>query len=257
MQLKSRPPKAAGYWYPHQRSAYQFKDNPVSSCVISPHAGFRYSGRVSLEAVSYVKKNRVWFFGTSHQEGIENGMSVYYGSYSSSIGRTRFPETGDGINRISTYFSDRGHRTDEHSIENVLYCLNHFAPEVAAFCTYIQAEDEDTFERVSDDIAKLWQPGDSIIVSTDWIHYVSTNMVGKLMKEVTKLLEKGEIRELYYQCRKGELEACGIDGVYMAYKVLSKVGENTKFIVLEATDSSRTERNVYPDTCVGYIAARN
>jgi len=77
------------------------------------------------------------------------------------------------------------------------------------------------------------------------------------MKEVTKLLEKGEIRELYYQCRKGELEACGIDGVYMAYKVLSKVGENTKFIVLEATDSSRTERNVYPDTCVGYIAARN
>lgn len=256
MQLKSRPPRAAGRWYPHSKSECRFKDNPISSCVISPHAGFEYSGQVSLEAVSYVKKNRVWFFGTSHREAIDNGISLFPGMYSSSIGKTRFPG-GDTINRVSTFFSDRGHRTGEHSIENVLYCLNHFIPEVPAFCTYIQAEDEDTFEHVSDDIAKLWQPDDSIIVSTDWNHYVSSRLIKGMMAQEARMLERGAIKELYDACMKGELEACGIDGLYVAYKILSKVGENTKFTVLTATDSSKAERNVLSDTCVGYIAARN
>jgi AmmeMemoRadiSam system protein B len=262
-EKKYREARGAGFWYPLAKADHKFEDNPKSSAVISPHAGFRYSGALSLEAISGVKKNRVWVFGTCHREAIENSISIHYGDYTTSIGKAKFPELSNLKHHkiVEKYFSDRGHRTEEHSIENVLFSLNHFQPDIPAFCVYVQGEDEDGFDRVSDDIANLWQKDDSIVVSTDWNHYVSTNSINGLMKEASGLLAAGEIKELFNRCMKGKQEACGIDGVYLAHKVLSKVGEKSKFKILAVTDSSKSEKwnpgSIFSSTCVGYIAAKN
>ena len=260
--LKTRKPKCAGRWYPNKKHSVMFADNPISSAVISPHAGFAYSGEVSIEAVSYVKKNRVWIFGTCHYESPHNGISIFYGDYSSAIGRAVFPQDLSENDRevLNKYFSDEGHRTEEHSIENVLYCLNHFKNEVNAFCALIRINDEEDFERIADDIAGVWNKGDSIIISTDWNHFVPVNISDRLLDETSLYLLKGDISELYRLCIKGAQEACGIDGLYLAYKILSKVDENTKFTVLTATDSSKSAYDfggLTSKTCVGYISARN
>jgi AmmeMemoRadiSam system protein B len=255
-----RKAKCCPRWYPAERSVHDFTDNPVSSAVISPHAGFSFSGSVSMLAVSKVKKQRVWMFGTSHFESITKGISVYYGDYSSSIGKTSFPaDMGDSqLDVIRKYFSDEGHRTDEHSIENVLYCLNHFVPDVKAFCTLVQIDDEKDFETISDDIAKVWKKDDSIIVSTDWNHFVPVDEINELMNQATDILELGSIKDLYRRCKKRELEACGVDGLYLANRILSKVKEKTNFNILQSTDSSRSNpEGVNYGTCVGYIAACN
>jgi AmmeMemoRadiSam system protein B len=262
-EFKTRPPKCAGKWYPVKKQTHGFIDNPVSSAVISPHAGFGYSGMVSLEAVSHVKKNRIWIFGTSHYETPQRGISIYYGDYFSSIGKALFPRDLDEkiYSTIEKYLSDEGHRTEEHSIENVLYCVNHFKKDVNAFCSLIHVTDEEDLEKITDDITKVWKKDDSIIVSTDWNHFVSTKVIDKLMKEVSSYLVKGDIETLYMMCRKGELEACGMDGLYLAHKILSKVHENNKFKVFTATDSSKTESGsgggLTSKTCVGYISAGN
>jgi AmmeMemoRadiSam system protein B len=262
-ELKTRPAKCANRWYPRTRSPNSFNDKPLSSAVISPHAGFDYSGQVSLEAVSHVKKSRIWFFGTSHYESLTKGISIFYGNYSSSIGKTVFPQSLDERKQkiIEKYLSNEGHRTEEHSIENVLYCVNHFSEEVEAFCSLVQIDNEKDFETAADDIASVWEEGDSIVVSTDWNHFVSTKVIDRLMKDAESYLASGKIDELYKHCMSGKYEACGIDGLYLAHKVLSKKNESTKFVVLKSTDSSRTgeESGVekFASTCVGYIAARN
>ncbi len=260
--FKKRKPKCAGTWYPYERQKRTPKNSPVSSAVISPHAGFSYSGMVSLEAVSRIKKNRIWFFGTSHYESPATGISVFFGDYSSSIGKALFPRNlrEKDFSILNKYLSDAGHRTEEHSIENVLYCLNHFIEEVTAFCCLVRIYKEKDFESVSDDIAGMWSKGDSIIVSTDWNHFVSTDVIDKLMKESASYLEKGDIPSLYRNCRDGELEACGIDGLYLAHKILSKTNERTAFRILTSTNSAKTEssfRSLISDTCVGYISAVN
>jgi len=260
--LKTREPKCAGRWYPPKKQPLRYTDNPVSSAVISPHAGFAYSGRVLLEAVSYVKKNRIWIFGTCHYESPRNGISIFYGNYSSSIGKADFPPnlSDNDCKVLNNYFSDEGHRTEEHSIENVLYCLNHFKKEVNAFCGLVRINAEEDFEKVSDDIANVWKKDDSIIVSTDWNHFVPVKIINQLLDEASLYLSNGDIPGLYRLCLKGAQEACGIDGLYLAYKILSKVNENTKFTVLTATDSSKTEYDfggLTSKTCVGYISARN
>jgi AmmeMemoRadiSam system protein B len=260
--LKTRKSRCAGRWYPHGREKHSFKDNPVSSAVISPHAGFYYSGMVSLEAVSYVKKNRIWIFGTSHYETPQNGISIFYGDYHSSIGCALFPRGihEDDFSSIEKYFSDTGHRTEEHSIENVLYCLNHFKEEAEAFCVLTCIRTEEDFEKISNDIAEVWGKDDSIIVSTDWNHFVSPDIIDELMEKSASYLAKGEIGTLYRLCREGSLEACGIDGLYLAGKILAKTHENTRFKVLTSTDSSKAEegfKGLISDTCVGYISARN
>jgi AmmeMemoRadiSam system protein B len=261
-EFKTRPPKCAGRWYPRKKQPLKFSDDPVSSAVISPHAGFVYSGEVSLEAVSYVKKNRVWIFGTCHYESPRNGISIFYGDYSSSIGKAVFPQNlpEKDYDALNKYFSDEGHRTEEHSIENVLYCLNHFKKEVNAFCVLVRINDEDDFEKIADDIAKVWNQEDSIIVSTDWNHFVPVKIINQLLEEASSYLTKGDIPGLYRLCLKGGQEACGIDGLLLAYKILSKMDENTKFAVLTATDSSKSEYDfggLTSKTCVGYISARN
>jgi AmmeMemoRadiSam system protein B len=260
--LKIREPKCAGRWYPHKRQSLKYADNPVSSAVISPHAGFAYSGEVSLEAVSYVKKNRVWIFGTCHYESPRNGISIFYGDYSSAIGRAVFPKnlSDEDYKVLKKYFSNEGHRTEEHSIENVLFSLNHFKKEAYAFCTLVRIADENDFEKISDDIAGVWDKDDSIIVSTDWNHFVPVKIINQLLDEASSYLAKGDIPGLYRQCHKGTQEACGIEGLLLAYKILSKVNENTKFTVLSATDSSKSEYDfggLTSKTCVGYISARN
>jgi AmmeMemoRadiSam system protein B len=262
LELKIRKPKCAGRWYPYEKQTHRFKDNPISSAVISPHAGFSYSGMVSLEAVSRVKKKRVWIIGTSHYESPKNGISVFYGDYFSSIGKASFPrnlsEKEFGI--IKSYLSDEGHRTEEHSIENVLYSLNHFKEEVNAFCCLIGNSNEKDLEKISYDIASVWDKDDSIIVSTDWNHFVSTDIIDELMKKSASYLETGDISSLYLLCKQGKLEACGIDGLYLAYKILAKTHKNTAFKVLTLTDSSKAEtgfRGLISDTCVGYISAVN
>jgi AmmeMemoRadiSam system protein B len=259
-EITTRPSKCAGKWYPAEKQTHRFADNPVSSAVISPHAGFGYSGMVSLEALSHVKKNRIWIFGTSHYETPAKGISIYYGDYSSSIGKALFPRNLDekDCSAIEKYFSDEGHRTEEHSIENVLYCVNHFKKEVEAFCILVHITDEEDFEKISDHISKVWKIGDSIIISTDWNHFVSTEVIDKLMKKASSFLVKGDIKSLYESCQKGQLEACGIAGLYLAYKILLKTYENTKFKTLTVTDSSKTGAAVLrSDTCVGYISAGN
>jgi AmmeMemoRadiSam system protein B len=260
--LKTREPKCAGRWYPHKRQSLKYTDNPVSTAVISPHAGFAYSGEVSLEAVSYVKKNRVWMFGTCHYESPGNGISIFYGDYSSAIGRAVFPKnlSDEDYKVLKKYFSSEGHRTEEHSIENVLFSLNHFKEEAYVFCTLVRIADENDFEKISGDIAGVWNKNDSIIVSTDWNHFVPVKIINQLLNEASSYLAKGDIPGLYRQCLKGTQEACGIDGLLLAYKILSKVNENTKFTVLTATDSSKLEYDfggLTSKTCVGYISARN
>jgi len=262
MELKTREPKCAGRWYPNKKQSIRFADNPVSSAVISPHAGFVYSGTVSLEAVSYVRKNRLWIFGTCHYETPQNGISIYYGDYSSSIGKANFPKniSEKDYSILKHYFSDEGHRTEEHSIENVLYCVNHFKETVEAFCSLIRISDENDFEKISDDIAQVWNKDDSIIISTDWNHFVPVKIANRLLDEASSYLINGDIPGLYRLCLKGMQEACGIDGLYLAYKILTKVSENTKFSILTETDSSKLEYDfggLDSKTCVGYISARN
>jgi len=260
--LKTRHAKCAGRWYPYEKQSHGFVNKSVSSAVISPHAGFTYSGAVSLEAASYVKKYRVWIFATSHYELPRNGISVYDGDYSTSIGKAVFPRdlSDKEYNTVKKYLSDEGHRTEEHSIENVLFCLNHFKAELEAFCTLVRIYDEEEFESISDDIAQMWKKDDSIVISTDWNHFVSTDIMSGLLREASLYLTNGNIFGLYLLCKEGKQEACGIDGLYLAYKVLTKVNENTKFKVLTATDSTRTtggNGSLIPEECVGYISARN
>ncbi len=259
IELKQRESKCRNRWYPFYRTTHKLTDKPFSTMVISPHAGFVYSGMVSLKAVSNVKKKRIWFFATSHYETISTGLSIYPGDYQSSIGKTVFPkDLGENDYKIiGKYLSDEGHRTEEHSIENVLYALNHFAQEPEAFCGLVRIDDEEDFEKISDDIAEVWDEGDSIIVSTDWNHFVSTKVIDKLMEGVSGILSTGNIEELYTSCKKGKYEACGIDSLYLAGRILDKVNEKTKFDILEATNSSKSYPYDYCfPNCVGYLAAK-
>jgi AmmeMemoRadiSam system protein B len=262
LELKIRKPKCAGRWYPYEKQVHRFKDNPLSSAVISPHAGFMYSGMVSLEAVSSVKKNRVWILGTSHYEDITSGIAIYYGNYLTSIGKAIFPKdlSKKDFEIIKKYLSDEGHRTEEHSVENVLYCLNHFKEEVNAFCCLVRIKSYKDFENISADIASVWGKDDSIIVSTDWNHFVSTDIIDGLMKESAGYLEKGDILSLYRKCSEGSIEACGIDGLYLAYNILTRTDQKTSFKILTSTNSSKPEFGIgglISGTCVGYISARN
>jgi AmmeMemoRadiSam system protein B len=253
--LKSRSAKCREWWYPSGKTEHNFVNNPIASAVISPHAGFEFSGMLSMKAISYVKKNRVWILGTSHYERINSGISIFDGEYYSSIGKAVFPGVTDDT--LLKYYSSAGHRTDEHSIENVLYCINHFSQIIKAFCVLVQINDENDFNAIAGDISSVWKEGDSIVISTDWNHFVSVHKIDRLMQSASNYLTSGNIEKLYHECQRGNLEACGIDALFLASKILAKVGESVNFNILESTDSSLVTGRKTGDKCVGYIAAAN
>ena len=185
----SRTPKFAGKFYPADKTeltkqlntyfanAKSRQDSKVAA-IISPHAGYVYSGNVAASSYNQVDPGReienVFLIGPSHRYNL-NGASVYKGSsYKTPLGsipvNTKIANTLISNNDIFTY-KENAHKK-EHSLEVQLPFLQHHLNNAFKIIPVLcNSRDTEALKNIAGALEQYMDDENLFVISSDFSHY--------------------------------------------------------------------------------------
>ena len=217
---------------PHTNGDYSY--NLIG--LISPHAGYIYSGPVASHGFKYLAEDGlpdvIVIIGPNHT-GIGSGVSIFYeGVWRTPLGDVKVDENLSELIMSNSSLIDRditGH-VHEHSIEvqipflQYIYALNKKSFEIVPIVMLMQ--DLTTSREVGEAVGRAlydYNKSAVIIASTDFTHYESQRSAyNKDMKVINRILEldtEGVIQEVH----KYNVSMCGpgpVTALITASKIL-------------------------------------
>ena len=185
-----RQPVAAGRFYPADKSELSknlsqlFENckkppaNWLVRAIISPHAGYIFSGEIAATAYSTIPTNAVYknifIIGSSHVMYFD-GASVYNtGDYVTPLGRVPVnKEIADKLilsNKVFA-FPTTAH-VQEHSIEVQIPFIQHYFKDLPPIVPIIIGTDkENTIKKIAEALRPWFTPENLFIISSDFSHY--------------------------------------------------------------------------------------
>ena len=185
-----RQPVAAGRFYPADKDELtktlsglfeqckKTETNRRVRAIISPHAGYIFSGRIAASAFSSVPKNAVYknifIIGSSHVMAYD-GASVYNkGDYITPLGKISVNR--DIANQLILKNKVFGYPTDahlkEHSIEvQIPFIQYYFKNSPAIVPIIIGTDDEKRVKMIAEALKPWFTPENLFIISSDFSHY--------------------------------------------------------------------------------------
>jgi len=269
---QTRKPVVAGMFYPGEKETLEenlngyFNNAELSSFsfrkihgIISPHAGYPYSGPVAAYGFKLLKKidiKNIIVVAPSHREYF-SGFSIYPGKYfetplgNIAIGTKTCDLFVEAIDSIK--YTETGHR-DEHSLEVQLPFLQtiypngfNLIPVVMGDCSL---QDIDDFANTMAGMAK--DEDFIIIASSDLSHFHPYNKAVKTDNNLISILQKFDIDKLEIGYQNRSLEACGLGPILLLMKYAKFVGVPL-FKKLNYKNSGDTSGMM--DQVVGYLSA--
>lgn len=188
MEMMVRKPAVAGQFYPGEpealrRAAQQYIDaadvEPAPEAVttiVSPHAGYMYSGPTAGHAYARItgkRPKRVVLLGCSHRYAIETASVYSRGSFECPLATFPIDEPfADELARIVKTEPAEPHRL-EHSLEVQLPFLACAMGAVPIVPVLFGGPVREWHAAVGQKLADMLDPGDLVIASTDLSHYLS------------------------------------------------------------------------------------
>ncbi len=268
-----KEPEFAGQFYPAEKSDLlgmlnnfmeKANPNPLPGEVftlISPHAGYGYSGQTAAFGYKLVKNKpykTVIILGTSHHK-LFNGAALYaQGAFVTSLGKLNVDEefVKSMIGKDPDIFADESAFRGEHSVEVQLPFLQKvlgdfkIVPVVVADCTL------DTCKSLAFLLKQaIGERKDVlVVVSTDLYHGYDFNEAEKTDALTLDLIKKMDYEGLYYALRDQNAQACGGFAAVVAL-ILSKETGHDKVEVLNHTNSAKvTGKSIKGQWTVGYAS---
>lgn len=204
----------AGRWYPEDRQELAMRvDGYLSGAlvasetplaVVSPHAGYDYSGVGSGYAYAVLKGKdirRVIILGNSHYHAFQ-GISVLSGfdAYETPLGGA--PIDRQAVKQLLTEpgftYRAAAHKP-EHSVENQIPFIQRALPKAAIVPCVVGFLVPEEMERTGETLRRLLDGHTVIAVSSDFTHYGQSFDYIPFVKDVRKnleILDGGAIREI-------------------------------------------------------------
>ena len=221
-----RQPAVAGSFYPAKQedlnaTLKQLFVNAVPSkniqnviAIISPHAGYIYSGEVAASAYNQIDPTKeyenIFILGSSHYIAFE-GASIYsQGDFITPLGKVKVNiELANQLIKSNNIFSNRiDAHAREHSLEVQLPFLQYRLKKAFKIIPIILGtQSPETCQRIAEILRPYFNTKNLFIISTDFSHYPSyadaknidkatadailTNSPEKLLRSIARYEEKG------------------------------------------------------------------
>jgi MEMO1 family protein len=267
-----REPAVSGTFYPGdpkalRRDIQRYMDGAVFDDVdgsiiglISPHAGFMYSGPVAaygykaLQGTSY---DTVIVVAPSHRAYFEGAAIQDKGGYKTPLGVIAIDEEiSAAILRDSKdIINDARPHAMEHSLEVQLPFLQVVLKTFKLVPLIMGVQDVGTCERLAGNIGDVVRAsGKRVLVvgSTDLSHYHTYAQANKLDNILVDDLGKYDLKALQEDFEKEKFEACGYGPIITTMMVSQKMGA-TKSKVLKYLNSGDTSGD--RSGVVGYVSS--
>jgi AmmeMemoRadiSam system protein B len=226
--------------------------------VISPHAGYIYSGRSAAYAYNVLKHDvqfdTVIIISPSHREYFQ-GISIYDGdAYQTPLGITpinkslaeKIIEEGDHI-----CFGSEGHGS-EHSLEVQLPFLQMIQDDFTIVPIVIGDQSRKFVDDLALSLSKSIAENIIVVVSSDLSHFYKKNKADQLDSIIVNHINNYNFEELMKDFESKMCEACGGGGIVALMKAASLQAES-KAEVISHTDSSDVSGDT--SSVVGYLSA--
>ena len=229
--------------------------------LLSPHAGYGYSGKVAAYGYKLIKNKSyktVVILGTSHRYPF-SGASLYpAGAFKTPLGQVRIDEEFSkkllnqdaGVSFIKEAFRD------EHSVEVQLPFLQktlkdfRIVPLVLGDCSLSDCQ---KLARLLKEVIG-GRKDVLVVVSTDMYHGYDYEEAEKVDRRTLATIEKMDAETLYYGLRDEEMQLCGGFGVVTALILAKELGHD-KVMALKYTHSAEVTGNKKKGTwTVGYAS---
>jgi hypothetical protein len=272
MHASVRRPAVAGTWYPGEAESLAAEVDgclagvsPVDApgrlvALISPHAGFRYSGPVAAHAYALLRGRRdltVVLVGPSHRMAFD-GVSVYArGAFATPLGEVPIDEpvadavlrAGDGV----VLDEPRPHR-DEHSLEMQLPFLQRLVPGLRLVPLLMGTQARGEVDALARALAAALAGRDALLVaSSDLSHYHPATVANELDARVVADVERYDPDGLMARLESFHGHACG-GGPMVAVMRAARARGATRATILRYGDSGDAGEHD-KSRVVGYLAA--
>jgi len=229
--------------------------------LISPHAGYGYSGRTAAYGYKLIKNKpyrTVVILGTSHHKPF-NGVAIYpKGSFETSLGLLKIDEEFSVklINGGPDIFIDESAFSAEHSIEVQLPFLQSvlgdfkIVPLVIGDCSLASCK------KISALIKEAINGRKDVllVVSSDLYHGYGLKEAEQADLSTLELIKNFDYEELYYSLRDAKAQACGGFATVIALKIAKETGYNKAEVLNHTNSAAATGETSDGKWTVGYAS---
>ncbi|MBD3225203.1 MAG: AmmeMemoRadiSam system protein B [Caldithrix sp.] len=271
-----RQPAAAGTFYPEnpqklkrfvnnllQQTAEPSIDGEITG-LITPHAGYIYSGKVAASAYAALngqRVHRIILIGPSHVARFK-GAAIFNGTgYSTPLGTV--PIDQDFSQKLSEQhdllrLSSDGHTTrykgrGEHALEVQLPFLQQVLGDFRIVTVIMGNQDYETCRALGQGLARLITDRQTVIIaSSDLSHYHSYKKAVHLDNQVIKAIKNWDYLNLWRNIQNGVWESCGAGPIVATMMAIENLGA-TQSRLLQYANSGDVPKGQH-DRVVGYAA---
>jgi hypothetical protein len=241
-----RRPVVAGMFYPFGKDPLEkmlselFKETKKGdfSCVVSPHAGYEYSGKTAAHAIQSLRPAKTFvILGPNHNLTGSEFSIMGSGEWGTPLGKIKIDSDLAGLLKKCELLSeDPMAHVNEHSIEVQLPFLRHrfkdpeFVPVSMANMDYSE-EFLEKCEALGKHIARaIKNKPIGVIASSDFSHYLPAEIAKekdeKAIEKIRKLDPKGFFRTL----ESIDASVCGYGPIAVLIYIAKELGLKAKVI---------------------------
>lgn len=220
--LQNRQPAVAGSFYPSDATEIQqmlktyFAKAPAPDtdrdvlAVISPHAGYVFSGEVAAAAFKQLDPEKeyktIFILGSSHRNSFQ-GASVYsIGDYITPLGdvATDLETARKLVSENKVLAFDPQYHRSEHSIEvQVPFLQYHLMPGFKIVPILLGTQDPKTCKQIAKALMPYFLPENLFVISTDFSHYPEYNAAVKTDQQIADAIVTNDPEKFL-----GAMESC-------------------------------------------------
>ncbi len=226
--------------------------------IISPHAGYIYSGKSAAYAYNILRRDvnfeTVIIISPSHREYFQ-GISIYNGdAYKTPLGITPINKRlSEQIikNGNNIFLGVEGHR-NEHALEVQLPFLQMIQDEFSIVPIVIGDQSRRFVDDLAYSLSKTMGENTVVVVSSDLSHFHEKYKADQLDSLVINHINNFDYEGLMSDLETHQCEACGGGGI-VAFMKGAALQSDSKAEVISHTDSSDVSGDT--SSVVGYLSA--
>ena len=255
MDEKTRNPAVAGTFYDFDKQGLEetldnlfseIPKGPEYQAVISPHAGYTYSGRTAARAISSLKSSKSFIIlGPNHTGTGKEFSLMSSGSWKTPLGPVRIdPALAKALLDCGLPEDDELAHAREHSIEVQLpFLQQRFGQEITFVPLSIMgfgfnAPFLEHCQKLGACLARLIKknPNTRIVASSDFSHYISWDAAKEKDKQAIDAIQDLDLERFFRVLRETRSSMCGYAPVAVLMAAAGELGWKT-VDVLEYTSS--------------------
>jgi len=268
-EMRIRHQQVAGYFYPADKDKLQ-KDialmlqvaKPEKAFnnifgIVSPHAGYMYSGKTAAFAYNLLKDKfykTVIIISPSHAEYF-SGISIYDGdAYETPLGIVEIDQVMVDMlveNNKIIFRGIQGHRK-EHALEVQIPFLQTVLKNFKIVPIVMGDQSKMFVDELAEKISKVVDDNTLVVASSDMSHFYSAEEAERLDSVVEKRINDFDFEQLLKDLDDHECEACGGGPIAVMMKTAS-LKNIDKSLVISRSDSGDVTGD--KSEVVGYLSA--